>query len=205
MCAIWLGTMRGTGYSGRGERVKIVNNVEDYLREKKEEISIKFYNQVTSDINQYEANNQSIISPVEQLFYIEWYSRWFRADEREMLSYFLLPQYQDKTTEKYKIDFKADILGYLLNTTPDLRLYQKREFPAQPPPSIGVEIDGHAWHEKTKEQVQYHKERERFLVAQGWKLFRFTGSEVYRDAPKCVDELSETVSLIVEEWRRKGE
>lgn len=49
--------------------------------------------------------------------------------------------------------------------------------------------DSHLWHEKTKEQAQYHKERERFLIANGWKLLRFTGSEVYKDPSKCIDEV----------------
>lgn len=50
---------------------------------------------------------------------------------------------------------------------------------------IIVECDGHEFHEKTKEQAQRDKARDRYLVSQGYRLIRFTGSEIYRD-PEAV-------------------
>lgn len=50
-----------------------------------------------------------------------------------------------------------------------------------------IEIDGHEWH-KTKEQRTRDCERQRALNIQGYFVIRFTGSEVYRDAKKCVNE-----------------
>jgi very-short-patch-repair endonuclease len=47
-----------------------------------------------------------------------------------------------------------------------------------------VEIDGHDFHEKTREQAAADKARDRFLVARGYRVLRFSGSEVYRD-PFC--------------------
>lgn len=54
-----------------------------------------------------------------------------------------------------------------------------------------IEIDGHEWHEKTKEQVRADKEKDRAYLKNGFIPVRFTGSEVYHDAKKCVDELFE--------------
>lgn len=54
---------------------------------------------------------------------------------------------------------------------------------------IAVELDGHDFHEKTKEQAQNDKEKDRFLQSHGYLVARFTGSEVYRDPQKCSNEV----------------
>lgn len=56
-----------------------------------------------------------------------------------------------------------------------------------------IEIDGHEWHEKTKEQVRADKEKDRAYLKNGFIPVRFTGSEVYHDAKKCVDDLFEII------------
>lgn len=50
-----------------------------------------------------------------------------------------------------------------------------------------VELDGHDFHERTKEQATRDKSRDRELARKGWRPARFTGSEVYRN-PRCVAE-----------------
>lgn len=54
---------------------------------------------------------------------------------------------------------------------------------------LAVECDGHDFHEKTKEQAAHDKKRDRFFAAQGIALLRFTGSEIYRDASACAEEV----------------
>lgn len=54
--------------------------------------------------------------------------------------------------------------------------------------SLVLEVDGHDWHEKTKEQAAHDKKRDRFLVAEGHRVMRFTGSEVHRDPLQCAFE-----------------
>ena len=44
-----------------------------------------------------------------------------------------------------------------------------------------IECDGHDFHEKTKEQAKHDKERDRFLTSLGFKILRYTGSEIYND------------------------
>jgi very-short-patch-repair endonuclease len=55
---------------------------------------------------------------------------------------------------------------------------------------VGIEIDGHDSH-KTKEQRTHDAQRQRYLEKLGWKVVRFTGTEVFSDAAKCVQELLE--------------
>lgn len=57
---------------------------------------------------------------------------------------------------------------------------------------IAVEIDGHDFHEKTREQARNDRRRERALTMQGYRVVRFTGSEVFHDAQQC---WAETVSI----------
>jgi very-short-patch-repair endonuclease len=59
---------------------------------------------------------------------------------------------------------------------------------------LAVEVDGHQWHEATPHQVQSDKSRDRKLTAAGWQVLRFTGSEVYRNAPACVREVRELIA-----------
>lgn len=51
-----------------------------------------------------------------------------------------------------------------------------------------IELDGHAWHEKTPRQGQRDKKRERALMDLGYELRRFSGREVNTDARGCAIE-----------------
>ena len=48
-----------------------------------------------------------------------------------------------------------------------------------------IECDGHDFHERTKEQAQRDKARDRDLQALGYAVARFTGSEIYRNPAAC--------------------
>ncbi len=43
---------------------------------------------------------------------------------------------------------------------------------------IVVECDGHDFHERTKDQARRDRSRDRDLQAEGWRVLRFTGSEI---------------------------
>lgn len=57
---------------------------------------------------------------------------------------------------------------------------------------VAVELDGHDFHERTKEQAERDKSRDRLLQANGWTVLRYTGSEVWRDADSCANEAIQT-------------
>lgn len=56
---------------------------------------------------------------------------------------------------------------------------------------IVVECDGHDYHERTKEQAQRDKSPDRALQADGYQVFRFTGSEIWRDPDRCAKEIQD--------------
>lgn len=60
-----------------------------------------------------------------------------------------------------------------------------------------IEIDGHEAH-KTKEQRYKDYVRERFLQKQLITVIRFTGSEVFVDAEKCVKDCLEIIDAYAE-------
>jgi very-short-patch-repair endonuclease len=54
---------------------------------------------------------------------------------------------------------------------------------------VVVELDGHDFHERTKEQATRDKSRDRALTEAGWSVLRFTGSEVWEDPFKSMAEV----------------
>lgn len=52
-----------------------------------------------------------------------------------------------------------------------------------------VECDGHAFHDKTKEQAARDKSRDRSITAHGLPVMRFTGSEIHKNAFTCAMEV----------------
>lgn len=54
---------------------------------------------------------------------------------------------------------------------------------------VVIEIDGHDFHERTKEQASHDKARDRAMTKAGWHVLRFTGSDIYKDADACVLEV----------------
>lgn len=58
---------------------------------------------------------------------------------------------------------------------------------------IGIEIDGHSNH-KSKEERTYDARRQRWLELNGWKIIRFTNTEVKEDVGACIRDLSGFIS-----------
>lgn len=76
---------------------------------------------------------------------------------------FMLPvSYYKKTKNGFEIDFTKNFI---------------------------VEVDGHEFHQKTKEQVERDNERERALQKAGYEVIRFSGTEIYHKAFRCADEV----------------
>ena len=70
---------------------------------------------------------------------------------------------------------------------------------------VVIECDGHDFHEKTKEQAARDKRRDRDLQIAGWKVLRFTGSEIWRNPEACIDHLNQLATKEIEvQLRRRG-
>ncbi|WAP69069.1 endonuclease domain-containing protein [Jiella pelagia] len=72
--------------------------------------------------------------------------------------------------------FKADFL-VTCSSLPDKKLV--------------VECDGHQFHERTKEQAQHDKSRDRDIQSAGYAIMRFTGSEIHKDPVACTNEIGD--------------
>jgi hypothetical protein len=53
--------------------------------------------------------------------------------------------------------------------------------------NIAIEVDGHDFHERTREQVINRNNRDLQLQAAGWQVFHFSGSQVHNDPEGCLD------------------
>lgn len=106
-------------------------------------------------------------SPAEKLFILGlWHSGY-----RQYLNVF--PQYvADGDYGKHRVDF--------LITFPALPSVLE-ETKVVPVVRLAVEVDGHDFHERTKEQARRDRVRDRSLTASGYVVLRFTASEVWHD------------------------
>ena len=86
---------------------------------------------------------------------------------------------------KYRLDLAIENEGY--------RSVFKDEVP---PVRIAVEADGHEFHERTREQATRDKARDRALTADGWRVLRFSGSEIWKAPEKCAREVVTIVNSI---------
>jgi very-short-patch-repair endonuclease len=60
-----------------------------------------------------------------------------------------------------------------------------------------VECDGHDYHDRTKEQAAHDKARDRQHILDGMEVFRFTGSELWRDPIGCAEQVVEWIEKII--------
>lgn len=118
-------------------------------------------------------------SPIEQLFAATWRMQQ-GLDRLIELPYLLVLQPQVPVVAQgsnYRIDF-------VVSTRDTVDEWAKLV------PKVAIEVDGHEFHERTKEQVAYRNARDRDLLCEGWKVFHFSGSEVFRDPGGCVLEVT---------------
>lgn len=127
-------------------------------------------------------------SPIEELFLAAAWARngWFGLNRRLIRDGLPVVEVNDPSLpERLLIEPQAKVGKYACDFLLTL------EWLAPTPPlrvSVGVEMDGHDFHEKTKAQAAHDKKRDRFFASEGLTVLRFTGSEVTRNAVSCVDE-----------------
>jgi len=85
--------------------------------------------------------------------------------------------------------------GYKIGLVPQVKVGRYRLDFGLEDDKIAIELDGHDYH-KTKEQRTGDARRQRWLEASGWRVIRFTGSEIYQDAVGCVSQAARMIS----EW-----
>lgn len=71
---------------------------------------------------------------------------------------------------------------------------------ALPRLKIGIELDGYEYH-SSKEAFTRDRERHRQIEAAGWRIIRFSGSEVVANADACVRETARLINTFREQER----
>lgn len=143
---------------------KIEKNVLDFMDKCAKEIgkqSEEFFN-----INIWNICHRNVESPIEQLLICALYtiSRLNYLDNK--LTF--LPQ---REIGKYRVDF---LITY---------------FDSQSSKKIIVECDSQKFHERNELERRYEKARNRYLQTQGYKVFRFTGSEIFKNPLTVASEI----------------
>jgi hypothetical protein len=64
---------------------------------------------------------------------------------------------------------------------------------------FAIEADGHAYHERTKEQAAHDRRRDRVLQEHGWMVLRFTGSEIWADTVGCALQVVRALESVVDQ------
>lgn len=100
---------------------------------------------------------------------------------------FLVPQFKATQTD-HRVDF---LLGWA-----------SRPFEHT---AIVIECDGHAFHERTKEQAARDKARDRDLSSEFARVLRFTGSEIYRNPCGCAVEAMGISDQLFWAWELRDE
>jgi len=100
------------------------------------------------------------------------------------ISKFLDSQRQKPFFKVGDVDYEIDIFLYL-----DCFLIESKYGRMRVPFYIGIECDGHDFHERTKWQAQKDRSKDRMLKIQGLDIIRFTGSEITRSPENCVSQI----------------
>ena len=127
------------------------------------------------------------LSPIEQIF-------WVYCDQKSFLKkgFILQPQWEIYTNDedehpKYIIDFILRPGRELPLDNPRYEWFKNYELVKDI--KLAIELDGHEFHEKTKEQVKKDKEKDRWLTLNGYTVIRFTGSEIYNSIETCIKQV----------------
>lgn len=114
---------------------------------------------------------KEIESPIEVIFLIWWEALTRASWQGGFTRLLLYPQYQVQLqASTYLLDFRVG--------SNDEAVGAIARHVGFPEPLIAIELDGHAFHERTREQVSYRNQRDRELQAAGWKVLHISGSEL---------------------------
>ena len=137
-------------------------------------------------------------SPIEQLFYLAMVTEsevtGFGKVHLDFNRYFWIEGGIDISAQvkigKYIVDFVIKYAGTQLIDAKNFKTHNEKKMK-----SIVVELDGHEFHDKNEKQRRYEKKRDRFLQKQGYKVFHYTGTEIFLDpfaaAQECLAYLTE--------------
>lgn len=152
-------------------------------------ISYAFNHNNLCNYYEYMEELYDIKSPIEQIFYVAYilYCSLIRDNKsiKNILLNNIIPQrvitINDKT---YVVDFMIDVSDYFIDNKNDKLRYV-------------IELDGFDYH-SNKQQMNYDYERENDLKIAGYKVIRFTGSQLFNTPYRCVNNLIKIILKDIE-------
>ncbi|HWQ18285.1 MAG TPA: DUF559 domain-containing protein [Methanotrichaceae archaeon] len=109
-------------------------------------------------------------SPIEEKFF-------FAARERIPD---LIPQFVTSTSNR---DYSLDFAKIITDKKTGRKVLK-----------VAIELDGYDYH-SSKEQRNHDSQRDRQLMAEGWQVIHFTGSQVNKNVNRCVEETASLIEL----------
>lgn len=165
----------------------INEKADELLEEYAKTNALGWASSVSADLDGH-IESGKITSPIEQIFYVAWQYGCESCNDAK-----IEPQHK---VGKFRCDFYVDLFGYFVEHEYPFTMNELEKIKKELP-EIVIELDGHQWHEKNPSQVEKDKQRERFIVSQGYKVYRFSGREVYRRPLECVSEVRAQVREIL--------
>jgi len=143
-------------------------------------------------------------SPIEQLFVMGLLKAGFM--DAEVRDGRLMPAYDDGHVaapgdlKGILVDFRTGVFVIQQCDLSEVGLPYRADFTfcasGEKHRRLVVELDGHEFHERTKEQAARDKRRDREVLAAGLQVVRFTGSEIWTRLDECVDEVLSLLAVL---------
>lgn len=174
--------------SNNKERV-LAENVLNFLSD-----ATGIYSDIKAD--QFSSDVFSILfsgatsSPIEDLFYIAC-NVWCASESMNLNPHFYSADGVIENKRGVFLEPQKQIGVYRV----DFLLSQNGLGPNEYLTPVIIELDGHDFHDKNKQQRAYEKARDRFFVKSGYKVLHFTGSEVVADPYKVTHEALSMIGL----------
>lgn len=109
-------------------------------------------------------------SPAEAVFWV-WFNAVQWSDNSILFTLKCQEWITDTSGERFRLDFRV--------------------YAADKALPLAVEIDGHEWHEKTRDQVTKRNQRDRVLQSLGIRVFHFSFQELNDHPATCATEVAE--------------
>jgi len=134
-------------------------------------------------------------SPIEELFALKMLKSQEAFYVQNRINRLPL-EYFEKDKQFEEMEATIDFYGRTLLLIPQFKVqqYHTIDFLLYLPKydiRIAIECDGHDFHEKTKEQAKKDKQRDRYLVANNFYIFRYSGSEIYEKGNSIFREIED--------------
>lgn len=102
-------------------------------------------------------------------------------------------------------DYRVDFLLQYSGPAAVVDAEHKTTISEQEQRCIVVELDGHRFHERDERQRRYEKRRDRTLQKLGYKVFHYTGSELFKAPFKVAAECLSFLTGVPQEDLEQGE